>query len=98
MSSYVLSSLEAAPWRALYKAALFEVDRTKLPARIAEAEKALISRGRELFNVKTGSIEEKEAVENTLFALRAFGTAWQTKSRSQCRHPEDSDLLHNSAR
>lgn len=92
MSSYVLSSLEAAPWRALYKAALFEVDRTKLPERIAEAEKALLIRARELFKENKGCIEEKEAVENTLFALRAFGTAWQTKSRSQCRHPEDSDL------
>jgi len=34
-------------WRGLYKAALFEVDKTRLPDRIAQAEKALALRARE---------------------------------------------------
>jgi len=39
------SSLDSGAWRKLYRAALFEVDQTKLPARIAQAEKALCAKG-----------------------------------------------------
>jgi hypothetical protein len=34
-------SLDSRAWRELYKAALFEVDKTKLPGRIEQAETAL---------------------------------------------------------
>ena len=36
-------------WRALYKAALFETDTSKIPSRIEEARRALAFRSRELF-------------------------------------------------
>ena len=42
-------SLDIRAWRNLYKAALFEVDKTKLPERIAQAEKALALRARGCF-------------------------------------------------
>ena len=35
-------SLNSRAWRDLYKAALFEVDKTRLPDRIARAEEALV--------------------------------------------------------
>jgi hypothetical protein len=47
----------------LYKAALFEVDKTRLPDRIAQAEKALALRARELFNAAGDNIEEEQALD-----------------------------------
>jgi hypothetical protein len=54
-------SLDSGAWRDLYKAALFEVDKTKLPERIAQAEKALALRARELFHIAGDNIEEEQA-------------------------------------
>ena len=49
MSSGTAASFPPVPkWHQLYKAALFETDRNKLPQRIAEAEKAIVARAREL--------------------------------------------------
>jgi hypothetical protein len=62
-------------WKALYRAAIFERDTSAIPARVSEAEQAVLSRGRELFG-KQGTLEEKEALEEALYALRAFRNAW----------------------
>ena len=43
-------SPESRVWRDLYKAALFEHDERKFPERIADAERALVQRARELFH------------------------------------------------
>ena len=59
-------------WRELYRAALFETDRHKLLSRIAEAEKALILRARELFAMSGVNSEEGQAVDQALYALRAL--------------------------
>ena len=59
-------------WRELYKAALFETDKNKLPARIADAEKAIVARARELFATSTDNIEEDQALDDALYALRAL--------------------------
>jgi len=59
-------------WRKLYTAALFETDREKLPGRIDEAEKRLLQRSRELFAMPGDNIEEKHAVDDALYALRAL--------------------------
>ena len=59
-------------WHSLYQAALFETDRAKVPARIAEAEKAILIRVRELFGVETDHIEEDLILDNALYALRAL--------------------------
>jgi hypothetical protein len=59
-------------WRALYKAALFETNRDKLPERIADAEKAIIARARELFASTSDTIEEDQALDDALYALRAL--------------------------
>lgn len=59
-------------WRQLYKAALFESDRMKISSRIQEAERAIISRARELFATTTDNIEEDQALDDALYALKAL--------------------------
>jgi hypothetical protein len=59
-------------WHDLYKAALFETNRERLPARIAEAERALVLRARELFAMTGDHIEEEQALEDALYALKAL--------------------------
>lgn len=59
-------------WRDLYVAALFETDTNRVPARIAEAEKAIVRRARELFSEGNDTIEEDQALDDALYALRAL--------------------------
>jgi hypothetical protein len=59
-------------WHELYKAALFETDKKKIPTRIADAEQAIVARTRELFFSTTDNIEEDQALDDALYALRAF--------------------------
>ena len=58
-------------WHELYKAALFETDKQKIPARIADAEQAIVLRARELF---FSSTEEDQALDDALYALRALNS------------------------
>lgn len=59
-------------WRDLYTAALFETDKDRIPERIADAEKAIVARARELFAVGSDTIEEDQALDDALYALRAL--------------------------
>lgn len=70
-------SLDSRTWRELYEATLFEVDKTKLPERIAQAEKALALRARELFYA-AGNIEESQALDDAVHALYALRNTSQT--------------------
>ena len=65
-------SLSSRAWRDLYKAALFEVDKTRIPGRIAQAEEALVVRARELFHMAGDNIEEEQALDDTMYALHAL--------------------------
>lgn len=62
-------------WKTLYRAAILETNRTVLPTRISVAEAAVIERGREIFYAG-GPSDEAEALEDALYALRAFKSAW----------------------
>lgn len=64
-------------WKALYRAAILETNRSITPQRVAEAEKAVLARARELF-YSHGALEEREALDDALYALRAL------KNASQC--------------
>lgn len=59
-------------WHSLYQAALFETDRNKVPRLIEEAEKAILSRIKELFISSADHIEEDVVLEDALYALRAL--------------------------
>ena len=74
-------SLCSGEWRDLYKAALFEVDKTRLPDRIAQAEKALALRARELFRIAGDNIEEEQALDDAMYALHALRNTSQTSHR-----------------
>jgi hypothetical protein len=63
-------------WKALYRAAILETNPTLVTQRLADAEQAVLARGRELFHI-SATAEEQEALEDALYALRAFRTATQ---------------------
>ncbi len=67
----------SANWKSLYRAAILETDRRLITQRLCDAEKAVLARGRELFH-ETAAPEEQEALEDALYALRAFRTALQS--------------------
>jgi hypothetical protein len=72
MSVGMGKSLQADGWKELYVAALLEGDRAKIPALITEAERAIVSRARELFNAAGDNIDEEEGLDDALYALRAL--------------------------
>jgi hypothetical protein len=59
-------------WRELYLAALFETDKQKVPSCIATAELAMSQRARELFAAPEGGDEERDGLQEALYALRAL--------------------------
>jgi hypothetical protein len=65
-------SLNSRAWRALYTTALFELDKTKLPDRITQAEKALAVRARALFYTAGDNIEDGEDLDDAMYALHAL--------------------------
>jgi hypothetical protein len=71
-------ALNSRAWRDLYRAALFEVDKTRLSDRIAQAEEALVVRARELFHIAGDNIEEEQALDDTMYALHALRNTSQT--------------------
>jgi hypothetical protein len=72
MNTSTCKSLDSGAWRELYRAALFEIDETKLPERISQAEKALALRARDLFRLAGDNIEEGEALDDAMYALHAL--------------------------
>jgi len=77
MSTGISESPDSRYWRQLYRAALFEVEGSKLPARIAEAEKAVVLRTRELFQAAGHNGEETEALDHVMYALHALRSNYQ---------------------
>lgn len=71
-TSFTPSPAPRLAWQVLYHAALFESDRNQVPQRIAEAEKAILSRMRALFAAETDHIEEDVVLDDALYALRAL--------------------------
>ena len=84
---HTASSPSLNGWKTLYRAAILETNKAILPQRVSEAEQAVKARGRELFG-GDGTPEEKEAeaLEDALYTLRAFRTAWQHSD------PRDSSM------
>jgi hypothetical protein len=78
MNTVSSESLDSGAWRRLYRAALFEIDETKLPERIAQAERALAMRARDLFHMAGDNLEEGQALDDAMYALHALRTRPQT--------------------
>ena len=62
----------------LYRAALSEVDTTKLPDLIVQAQEALVLRARALFHMSGANIEEKAALDDAMYGLHALRSTSQT--------------------
>ena len=72
MSAGVAISPISKSWRELYKAAVFETDKNRVPERIAHAEWALALRARELFHTGREHHQERQAVDAAIYALHAL--------------------------
>jgi hypothetical protein len=59
-------------WRELYKAAVREPDSAKLPDRIAEAQRVLVQRARELFQKTGDNLGEEQAVDAAMCTLHVL--------------------------
>jgi hypothetical protein len=88
MNTGICKSPDSRHWRELYKAALSEIGKSRLLERIAEAEKAVVLRARELFHAAGDNGEETEALDDVMYALRALG------SNSQMRPGPPQSLKH----
>jgi hypothetical protein len=61
-------------WRESYVAALMEPDNERMTVRIADAERVILERARELFKSSRDNIQEEAALDDALYALRALKT------------------------
>jgi hypothetical protein len=77
-------------WRGLYRAALSETDASKLPLRIEEARRALVSRSRELFATSPNYDGEVEGIEDALYALHALENSMKLDTKDRRRAPRAS--------
>jgi len=68
-------------WRVSYRTALFERDEQKLALRVAEAEKALILRAKELYGKSDRDSEEELAIEDAFYALKALRHSLELRTR-----------------
>jgi hypothetical protein len=80
MRNEITSSCVLQTWRDLYTAALFETDKDRIPTRVAEAERAIVGRARELFAAGSDTIEEDQALDDALYALRALQSCLQFRA------------------
>jgi hypothetical protein len=76
MSTTSLFPPKRTEWKVLYRAAILESNKSLIAQRLAEAEEAVLARGRELF-YSTSDPLESESLEDALYALRALRTALQ---------------------
>lgn len=74
------SSLKQEHWKQLYLAALFEKDKTSAPAKLSEAYGAILARRQELFSGDRFNLEERQALDNALFALNSLRTCLRKSS------------------
>jgi hypothetical protein len=56
----------------LYRAAILEADAAKVPSLIAEAEKEIVQRARELFQENRNNLEEEQALDSAMCTLHLF--------------------------
>jgi hypothetical protein len=59
-------------WKELYIAALFESDKTIIPEKISEAQRAIRLLRRQLLEKPGCDAQERQALDNALFSLQAL--------------------------
>ena len=81
MEARMSKSIIGKDWIDVYKAALFEDDKTKIQQRIADAEGALAARALQL-GAGDDQIQEQGALENARYFLRILGSIQATINTS----------------
>jgi len=76
---------DSRKWREFYA--------TKLPERIAEAEKALVQRARELFQKTGDNIEEEQALDDAMYVLHGLRSTCKRNLNMSERNPEGLDHM-----
>jgi hypothetical protein len=71
-----LAAKSSANWKELYIAALFERDKSKFAAKLADAQKAISTERRKLLtsarDLSDVVAQERQALDNALFSLQAL--------------------------
>src|SRR5438445_11074875 len=80
MNAPLSKSSESTNWLHLYRAAILEMDPSKLSQHVAEAENALTQREPELFQKTEDNIEEKRALDNAMDFLRTLRKTMECNS------------------
>ena len=70
----VRSLSKSTDWRDLYAAALFEDDKSRIAARVAEAESAMLRRGKLLLTYAGDNSKETVELDQCLRMLRLLKT------------------------
>ena len=78
MNSQWLLQTSPLHWHELYLAAVFESDRSRVPARLMEAELAIAARARELFHAPSNGNIERQALDSCLQALHMLRSCAKT--------------------
>lgn len=72
MTTAACRGLDPQSWKDLYHAAICESNVNKLPARIDEAEAALVMRARELYYAVGHDTEERDSLDDAMCILHAL--------------------------
>ena len=85
------NSSENNGWRELYRAAILELELTRLPERILQAETALILRAKELFLVGGSNEQETQDLDDAMYALQALRSALRNNPSTASANDKPSD-------
>src|SRR2546430_12869906 len=75
-------------WRVLYRAAILELDQSKIPQNIVDAEKAIVERARELFQRDGDNSDEKQALDDAMYFLHALRSTLRFATTTTSYHRE----------
>jgi hypothetical protein len=78
-------------WRDLYRAAILELDQSKIRQNIVDAERAILERARELFHQGGDNGEETENLNDAMYALRALRSTLKYHSTSSAENTRPSE-------
>ena len=85
------NSSRGTSWRELYRAAVREVDPSKLAHRIAEAGYAMLARANDLLQDGSNNREEAEDLNDALHALRALSNNLKFSTSALPQRKSDGD-------
>ena len=66
-------------WKQLYLVAIREPNSRRVSDRVTQAERAIVARARELFSKGGDDRDEKEALDDAMYALHALETSCRNR-------------------